>query len=50
MADALGGDVDVETSELSYSADSNDVANALEAASGTLGTIDVTRIVSGEIF
>lgn len=48
IADALGGDVDAETFELSYNADADDVATALEATSSVLGSVDATRTVSGE--
>lgn len=48
IADALGGDVDAETYELSYNADADDVATALEAASSVLGSVDSTRTVSGK--
>lgn len=48
IADALGGDVDAETYELSYNADADEVATALEAASFALGNVDATRTVSGE--
>ena len=48
IADALGGDVDAETYELSYSASEGDVATALEAASRVLGTVEVTKTVTGK--
>lgn len=47
IADALGGEVDAETSELSYNADGATVANALMALSDSLGTVEVTRTISG---
>lgn len=50
IADALGGEIDAETYELSYNAAANDVANALEAASGTLGTVSATKTVAGEFY
>lgn len=47
IADALGGEVDAETSELSYNAAATTVADALMALSDALGTTDVTRTISG---
>lgn len=49
MTDALGGEVDAATYELSYDASAADVASALEAVSNTLGTVDVTRTISGTL-
>ena len=48
MADALGGEVDGETYELSYSASGADVAAALEAVSSVLGNVDATRTTTGK--
>lgn len=48
IADALGGEVDEETYELSYNADADDVADALTAASDTLGSVSATRTISGK--
>lgn len=48
IADALGGEIDAETYELSYSASEEDVAAALEAAGSVLGNVDVTRVVTGK--
>lgn len=48
MADALGGEIDVETAEIGYSASAAAVELALEAASSTLGDVEVVRTISGE--
>lgn len=47
MASALGGQIDAETYELSYSATATDVSAALEAADSAIGNVEVTRTVSG---
>lgn len=47
MADALGGDIDSETYELSYIAGASEVSEALESASDDLGAVTVTRTLSG---
>ncbi|CAM9800578.1 unnamed protein product [Ectocarpus sp. 6 AP-2014] len=47
MADALGGEIDVETAEIGYSASAAAVELALEAASSTLGDVEVARTISG---
>lgn len=49
MADALGGEIDAETYELSYNAAGSDVAEALEVASAALGNVEVTRTISGKL-
>lgn len=44
MANAVGGTIDAETAEISFSAVAADVKTALEALdSGALGTVQVTR-------
>lgn len=47
MADALGGEIDSETYELSYIAGASEVSEALETASTDLGAVSVTRTISG---
>lgn len=49
MADALGGEIDEETAEIGYSASAAAVELALEAASSTLGAVQVTKTTSGEM-
>lgn len=49
IADALGGEVDAETYELSFDADADDVAAALEDSSGLLGNVVASRTISGKI-
>lgn len=49
MADALGGELDVETAEVGYSASAAAVELALETASGTLGQVQVSRTISGDV-
>lgn len=49
MADALGGELDAETYELSYNAAASDVADALESAAATLGSVGATRTLSGKL-
>lgn len=49
MADALGGEIDAETAEIGYSASAAAVELALEAASSTLGGVQVTKTTSGDI-
>lgn len=48
MADALGGEIDVETAEIGYSASAAAVELALEAASSALGDVEVARTISGD--
>lgn len=48
MTDALGGEIDVETAEIGYSASAAAVELALEAASSMLGEVEVVRTISGE--
>lgn len=50
MADALGGEIDEETAEIGYSASAAAVELALEAASSSLGAVQVTKTTSGEFF
>lgn len=49
MADALGGEIDAETYELSYNAAASDIADALESAAPDLGSVSATRTLSGKV-
>lgn len=48
MGNALGGEIDAETAEIGYSASATAVELALEATSGTLGDVQVTKTTSGK--